>query len=360
MTHPIPKPGISHISPYTPGKTSRKAGSRPIKLSSNENCYGPSVGALSAFVEASRELHRYPDGGAVALRKAIARAHGLEAERIVCGAGSDELIGLLVHAYAGPEDEVLYSAHGFLMYKIYTLAAGATPVTAPEQNLTADVDALLAAVTERTKIVFLANPNNPTGSYLPASELERLHAGLPEHVILAVDAAYSEYGEEMEDYSNGRKLAATTPNTVMLRTFSKIYALPSLRLGWMYGPPAIVDTLNRVRSPFNVNGVAQATGIAALEETSWLEQQCRHNSVQRMWLMRELETLGLEVYPSIANFLLADCGTKDMADRLISGLAERDIYIRDVANYGLPHCMRITVGKPEENLALIHALKGMV
>jgi len=353
-----PKPGILSISPYTPGKTARGGTITPLKLSSNENPFGASPAALAAYKEAAAELHRYPDGGASALREAIGQTHGIPAQRIVCGAGSDELIGLLVHAYAGLGDEVLYSAHGFLMYSIYAKGCGATPITAAEKNLTADVDALLEAVTERTRILFLANPNNPTGSYLGKAELARLRKGLREDIILAIDAAYAEYpGADAEDYSCGQELVESTENTVMLRTFSKIYGLGGIRLGWMYGPEAIIDVMNRVRSPFNVNSPAQAAGIAAVKDTQWVAQQKHRNNESLKALAFELAALGYEVHPSVANFVLIGCGSPENAERLVTALAARHIYVRDVKAYGLHDCVRITVGTPAENEKLLAAIK---
>lgn len=353
-----PKPGILSIKPYVPGKTARAEGITPLKLSSNENPHGANPKAIEAYKAVTSTLHRYPDGGATALREAIGEVHGINPAQIVCGAGSDELIGLLVHAYAGAGDEVLYSQHGFLMYSIYAKGCGATPVTAPERNLCADVDALLAAVTSHTKIVFLANPNNPTGSYLPKSEVKRLRDGLPADVILAIDAAYAEY-PEAEDYSNGRELVDSTDNTVMLCTFSKIYGLGGIRLGWMYAPDHIIDVMNRLRSPFNVSVPAQAAGVAAMKDTIWTADQKRLNTEGRTSLAFALTALGYQVYPSAANFVLVGCGSADKAAALVSGLAARHIYVRDVVAYGLPECVRITVGTTEENAQLIAAIKAI-
>ncbi|MEI6730342.1 MAG: histidinol-phosphate transaminase, partial [Pseudomonadota bacterium] len=263
---PQPKPGIMSIIPYVPGKSKTgQNAKRVIKLSSNENTLGASPKALEAFALHAEKLFRYPDGNFVELRKAIAEVHNLDYEKIVCGAGSDELIGLIVHAYAGHGDEVLYSQYGFLMYKIYAQGAGAEAIAVPEKDLRADVDAIIASVTPKTKIVFLANPNNPTGSYLTFAELERLHQGLPSHVVLVIDEAYAEYADK-SDYSDARKLVESSQNVVMLRTFSKIYGLASLRLGWGYVPSNIADALNRLRGPFSVSGVAQIAGIAAIKD----------------------------------------------------------------------------------------------
>lgn len=355
MSLPTPKPGILKIEPYKQGKYATAPGERCIKLSSNENPYGPSPKALEAYRAASADLHRYPDGSCGALREAIGDVHGLSPEKIVCGAGSDELLGLLIHAYAGPGDEVLFTEHAFLMYKLYTFSAGATAVEAPETNLRADVDALLARVTDQTKLLLLANPNNPTGSYLTEAELMRLRRELPERVILAIDAAYAEC-VTAEDCPDGRALAGSTENTVMMRTFSKVYGLPALRLGWMYGPAAIVDVMNRARSPFNVSSVAQATGIAAVRDTAYTQAQRQLNAEQRESLADSLSALGWHVYPSQGNFLLVDFGSADTAAAMNAHLLARGIYVRDVKAYKLPQCLRITVGTVEENEALLESM----
>lgn len=356
-TEPQPRPGILMISPYVGGES--KAGvERPIRLASNEGALGASPRAIEAYRALAGELHRYPDGGAGELRAAIARRHGLSADGIVCGAGSDELIQLLVKSYAGPGDEVLYSAHGFLIYGITARSVGATPVAAPERDLKADVDALLARVTERTRLLFLANPNNPTGTYLTKAEVERLHAGLPGHVILVIDGAYAEY-MSAADYSDGAELVDRSRNVVMTRTFSKIYGLSSLRLGWAYCPPAIADVLNRVRGPFNVSAAAQAAGVAAVEDTAFVEKVRQHNDVWRAWTEEALRGLGLVVHPSVTNFVLIDFAGivgKD-AESARQYLKARGILVRQVGSYGLPTCLRITIGTGEEMEATVAALR---
>ncbi len=359
MTLPTPKSGILSITPYVPGKTSRAQNVKPLKLSSNENSYGPSPKAVAALEAAASSFQRYPDGGSSALRAAIADVHRITPEQIVCGAGSDELIGLLVHAYAGAGDEVLYPEHGFLMYKIYALGCGATPVEAKETNLTTDVDALLAAVTPRTKMVFLANPNNPTGSYISSDEMKRLRTHLREDILLVIDGAYAEFVEET-DYNDGLELALSTPNTVMLRTFSKIYGLGGLRIGWMVAGAKIIDVINRLRSPFNVSSAAQVAGAAAITDTAYTAQMIRKNAEGLAYLRADTQRLGLKPYPSVANFVLVDFGTQEKAEHVLNGLLEQAIYIRDTIAYKLPTCLRMTVGTMEENKRLMMAIEGLL
>ena len=346
------------IRAYVGGKAEVAGAASVVKLSSNESAVGPSPKAMAAFTAEAQRLHRYPDGGCTALRQKIGQRFNLDAERIVCGAGSDELIALLIRAFAGPGDEVLYSTHGFLMYKLSALAAGATPVAAPEIDLRADVDALLARVTTRTRIVFIANPNNPTGSYLSGAELARLHAGLPPDVLLVIDAAYAEF-VRAPDYSDGQELALAHPNVVMARTFSKLFGLAALRLGWMLGGEAVVDVVNRIRGPFNVGQPAQAAGIAALDDLEHQEQARAHNDRWLPWLVEGIGRLGFKVWPSVGNFVLVDFGDA-AAQKAATAHLERDGVIpRDMAAYGLASCLRITVGLEEENRRLVASLEGL-
>ena len=354
---PRPRPGALAIDPYVPGKSKAPAGVRLHKLSSNETPLGPSPKAIEAFREAAGNLEVYPDGGARVLREAIARAHGLDPERIVCGAGSDELLSLLASAYLTEGDEGLFTEHGFLVYKIAILAAGGSPVVAPETDLTADVDALLARVTDRTRIVYLANPNNPTGTYLPFDEVKRLHAGLPTSTLLVLDAAYSEY-VRTNDYAAGIELVSGSENVVMTRTISKVFGLASLRIGWLYGPASVVDALNRIRGPFNVSGPAIAAGAAAVADRAHLDAAVAHNAEWLAKLTEGVRALGLEVAPSVANFILIrfpkDAGrTAADADAYLTA---RGLILRAVGAYGLPDCLRLSIGSAEANEAVFSAL----
>jgi histidinol-phosphate aminotransferase len=356
-----PRQGILDIAPYVPGKSALADGGPVIKLSSNETPFGPSPRAVAAYLAEAQNLSRYPYGSARPLREAIAELYGLDPARIVCGAGSDELLNLLATAYLGPGDEAIYSRHGFLVYRIAILARGATPVVAPEKDLTADVDEILARVTPATRIVFLANPNNPTGTYLSFDEIKRLRGGLPDTVLLVLDAAYAEY-VRANDYESGIELVATTYNTVMTRTFSKIHGLAALRIGWVYCPEAIADALNRIRGPFNVSGPAIAAGVAALEDRAGVARAVEHNEIWLARMAEALSALGLTVTPSAANFLLihfprANGHSALEADKL---LQSRRIILRRVEEYGFPDALRMTIGTEDENLAVLDALKSFM
>jgi histidinol-phosphate aminotransferase len=357
---PVPHKYISDIAPYVPGEAKIMDAQRVIRLASNESALGPSPKAIAAYRETATEIFRYPDGSSTELRRAIAAHFGLDADRIVCGTGSDELIALITRCYAGPGDEVICSRHGFLMYPIAAQAAGATPVSVPEQNLTADPDAILAHVTPRTRVVFLANPNNPTGTYLSRAAVMRLHRNLAKSTILVLDAAYAEFVTR-NDYEPGLELAASEPNVVMLRTFSKIHALAGLRVGWCYGSAALAEVLNRTRGTFNVALPAQAAAIASLADTASLQRAQDHNNRWRPWLEDQIRGLGLEVNPGVANFVLVKFGPapKDAATAQ-EFLKSRFILVRQVGAYHLPQYLRITVGTADENRAVVAALAEFV
>lgn len=363
MTPPRPRPEVLGLAPYVGGEAALPGIQKPIRLAANENPLGPSPKAIAAIAEALSGAHRYPDGASTALRTAIAELHGLDVDRIVCGCGSDELITLLCRAYLGPGDEIVYNAHGFLMFPIAARGVGAVPVTAPEQDLTADVDALLAAVTERTRIVFLANPNNPTGTCLPDSEIRRLREGLPPDILLVLDGAYAEFVER-DDYDAGARMVDAGGDTVMLRTFSKVYGLGGARLGWAYGPPVVVDALNRLRNPFNVTATAQAAGLAAVADQEYIARSVAHVVQWRDWLTARLRGLGLIVPESSGNFVLArfpgSAGSNRDARAADAFLRGRGIIVRRMDSYGLSDALRITIGTDEETAAVATALEAFL
>ncbi|HET9147589.1 MAG TPA: histidinol-phosphate transaminase [Acetobacteraceae bacterium] len=356
---PRPRPEIFAVPPYVGGASKLPGVNRVVKLSSNEGAFGPPPGARAALAAAAADIHRYPDGGSAALREAIGAYFGLDPARIVCGNGSDELITLLIQAYGGPGTELVMSAHGFLIYEIAATLAGMKVRKAPERNLAADADAMLAQVTGATRLVFLANPNNPTGSMLPSGEVARLRAGLPQDVLLVLDAAYAEYVDRA-DYEAGTALVDAGENTVMTRTFSKMFGLGGARLGWAYAPAAVIDVLNRMRPPFNVSAPAMAAGIAALREPGWLERCRAHNAEARAALAARLRKAGITVHPSEANFLLADFGTPEAAQAADAFLRKRGIIVRSVAAYALPACLRITIGTDEECGLVAEALEAFM
>lgn len=356
---PAVRPGILDIDVYVPGESNVPGGIEPAKLSSNETPLGPSPKAIVAFNAAASGLARYPDGQASVLRGAIANRFGLDPARIVCGNGSDELLGLLARAYLGPGDEAIYTTHGFLVYRIAILTNGATPIVAPETDLRTNVDQILACVTSRTKVVFLANPNNPTGTYIPIGEVRRLRAGLRDDILLVLDAAYAEYVNR-NDYEAGLELVATTGNTVMTRTFSKIHGLAALRIGWAYCPAAVAVALNRIRGPFNLSSPAIAAGAAAMTDTAHEQAAKRHNDI---WLPRvsaDLAALGLKVTPSVANFVLMHfpVGGKCTASGADEYLKSQGVIVRKVGAYGLANALRMTIGSEDDNRRALAALKS--
>jgi histidinol-phosphate aminotransferase len=355
------RPGILDIAAYVPGDHSLPGEGPVHRMASNEGALGASPKALEAYRALANELHRYPDGTSKALRTALSKEFGIEPEQIVCGAGSDDVLQLLVRAYAGSGDEVLYSQHGFLVYPIAAKAVGATPVAAPEKDLRTDVDALLKAVTPKTRICFVANPNNPTGSYVTDAELKRLRAGLPDNVLLVVDSAYAEY-VDVPDYESGLEMARTADNVVMTRTFSKIFGLAALRLGWAYCPPAVADVLNRIRGPFNVPAPAQAAGIAALADHAHIAKAKAHNDHWLPWFAQRMRALGLQPYPSVGNFVLVKFPSdpKLNAEVALKFLNARRILPRRVAAYGLPDCLRITIAEESAVKACAEALEAFV
>ncbi|MHA7775724.1 histidinol-phosphate transaminase [Roseibium sp. M-1] len=358
---PQPRAGVLDIAPYVPGKSKGTHGKTVHKLSSNETPLGTSASARAAIETIAQKLELYPDGSSAELRAAIGEVYGLNPDRIICGAGSDEILSLIAYGYLSEGDEAIYSEHGFLVYDIAIRAAGAVPVIAPEKDLTTDVDAILARVTGKTRMVFVANPNNPTGTYLPFEEIKRLHQNLPANVLLVLDAAYAEYVRR-NDYESGIELAATSDNVIMTRTFSKIYGLANLRLGWGFGPAHVIDALNRIRGPFNVNGMAAAAGIAAVRDREFVTKSIEHNDTWLVWVTTELEKLGLKVTPSVGNFVLVHFPDEDgkRAPDADAYLLERGCVLRMVGNYGLPNSIRMTIGSEDANRTVVNHLKDFL
>jgi histidinol-phosphate aminotransferase len=362
MSRPVPNPGILDIAPYTPGKSPvAEPGRKVFKLSANETPFGPSPHAIAAFKAAADHLEDYPEGTSKVLREAIGRSFGLDPDRIICGAGSDEILNLLAHTYLSPGDEAIATTYGFLVYPIATMANGAKLVIAEESNLTADVDAILAKVTAKTRLVWLANPNNPTGTYIPFDEVKRLRAGLPEHVVLVLDGAYADYVSK-NDYQIGIELVATTDNTVVTHTFSKIHGLAALRVGWMFGPAHIVDAVNRIRGPFNVSVPAQFAAVAAIEDTAHQAMSRTHTEKWRNLLTEEITKLGLTVTPSVCNFVLIHFPTAKgkTAAEADAFLTRRGLVLRALGNYKLPDSLRMTIGTDEANRLVLDALRDFM
>ncbi len=341
--HPIlrPQPGLLDIAPYVGGESRLAGHAAPLKLSSNESAFGPSRAAIAAFRAAATSLHVYPDSGHLRLRTAIARAHVLDPSHVICGAGSDEIITFLAQAYAGPGDEVVHTEHGFAMYRISALAAGATPVEARESRRRTDVDAILAACTDRTRLVFFANPNNPTGTMISRAEVARLAAGLPPRALLVVDGAYAEY---VPDFDGHADLVAGRDNVVMTRTFSKIYGLGGLRIGWGYGPDHVIGVLGRLRGPFNLSTAALMAAEAAVEDRDHLEFCRAENIRNREALAAGLAAAGVASDQSEANFVLARFADAAEAEACDDALRAAGILVRRVSGYGFPEALRITVG----------------
>ena len=356
MSGPRPRAGILEISPYVAGKASAPGVARVFKLSANENALGASPKALAAYREAAAELHLYPDPNANALREALAAKHGLDPARILFGTGSDEIFSMACIAYLEPGDNMVQPAHGFAAWAIAARAVGGEVRNAPERDGVADVDAMLACVDERTRIVFLANPANPTGTWLPFSEVERLHAGLPAHVLLVLDEAYVEFARAMLNSRDGLALAARAENVLVTRTFSKLYGLAALRIGWGYGAPAIADALNRFRLPFNTPRPAQAAALAALSDDAFAESSIQTAEAGRAELHALLAKHDFSPLGSATNFVTARVPAGRCASDLEATLARHGVLVRGLANYGLPECLRISVGNPEAMAAFATAM----
>lgn len=358
---PAPRANIwlDDLVAYKPGAHGGDGAVNTVRLASNECPLGPNPKAIAAAKSAVETMHRYADGAASALRSAIAAKFEIEAERIVCGTGSDEILQLCPAAFCAPGDEVIHSQYGFMVYPISARRAGAVPVAVPEKDFKADVDAMLAAVTGKTRVVYIANPNNPTGTCISDAEITRLHAGLPSHVLLVLDGAYAEYVEDAS-YDAGLALARSAPNVLMTRTFSKLYGLAGERIGWAYGPSAVIGTLNKIRGPFNVSTAGQAAAIASIADDAWAAHVRAQNTVLRHWLFDALTDMGLEPVPSDTNFLLTRFDSADVAGKVVNALSDQGIYVRHLPSMGLADCARIGVGTQAETEALVDALKAIL
>ncbi len=362
MTAPVPKDWVMAIAPYVPGRSTADDGRKLVKLSANENPLGTSPHARAAFNAGHASLDRYPDPGATILREAVADTYGLDPLRVIYGTGSDDVLHLAAGAFAGPGDEVIFVHYGFAVYEIAARRVGATPVIAPDKDYATDVDAILACITDRTRIIFLANPNNPTGTFTPRAEIARLHAALPRHVLLVIDQAYAEYIEP-EDDDAGLALAMTEPNVLITRTFSKIYGLAAERIGWGYGAPPLIEAMHRIRLPFNVTTAGQLAAVAALGDQDFVASTRAHNAQWRSWLEGEIASMGnhgLRAVPSKANFLLVLFEGAVTAEAAYKGLMERGYIVRWLPGQGLPHGLRMTIGTEDETRGLAAALRDII
>jgi histidinol-phosphate aminotransferase len=360
-TIPAPKNYISAIHAYTPGKAKTDDGRPLIKLSANENPLGCSANAAEALAKGGSSLARYPDPASNALREAIAQNYGLEADRIICGTGSDELLNLAAQGYAGQGDEIIHVRYGFAVYEIATRKVGAKVVMVPDRDYATDVDAILAAVNSKTRLIYLANPNNPTGTQTSDAEIARLHAGLPADVLLVLDQAYGEYRDD--DGPSAFDLARHHGNVLITRTFSKIYGLAAERIGWAYGQAHLIDTLNRIRGPFNVTSAGQAAAIAALADQDFIVKSREHNRIWRDWMENEIAALsnhGLRAVPAAGNFILVLFDGAVSAEQANQGLIDAGYVVRWLPGQRLGHALRITIGTEAENKGLVAALRAIL
>ena len=348
-----PQPGIMEIELYVSGASKIEGVSDVVKLSSNENPYGAGEAAKEAYARAVHELHRYPNTDHAELREAIGAQHGLNPDNIICGVGSDEILQMICQAYAGAGDEVLFTEHGFGMYRILANAVGATPVEVTERNRVTDVDALIAGMTENTKIVMIANPNNPTGTMIGGNEVARLADSLPEGALLVLDGAYAEY---VQGFDGGAALVEARDNVIMTRTFSKIYGLGGLRIGWAYAPREIIDVMNRIRQPFNLSNGQLAAATAAMQDQAHVMRSRSENARLREWLAAALAEHGVPSDPSHANFILARFESPEEAEACNAFLKSRGLLVRQVGSYKLPHCLRITIGDESACRRVAHAI----
>ena len=361
MLAPAPKPWIMNIAPYVPGRATTDDGRKAAKLSSNENPLGTSPQAKDAFRAAANDLERYPDASGAIVREAIAAKYGLDPARVIYGNGSDEILHLAAGAFAGPGDEVIFVRYGFAVYEIAARRVGAEPVVAPDRDYATDVDDILACVTERTRLVYVANPNNPTGTFVARAEIARLHAGLPPHVLLVLDHAYAEYLDAADD-DGGLDLARIAPNVLVTHTFSKIYGLAAERIGWGYASAEIVQAMHRIRLPFNMTIAGQQAAVAALADEAFVAHSKTHNETWRAWFAEQIAGLGnagIRAVPSKANFLLVLFEGRLTAEQAYKGLMDAGYITRWLPGQKLGHGLRITIGTEAEMRGLTEALRRL-
>jgi histidinol-phosphate aminotransferase len=358
---PISHQYLYDIENYIPGKSKVGQNNKKIiKLSSNENALGASPKSLISYIDHAKDVFRYADGSCNNLRDALAKINNIDSSQIVCGAGSDEIIAFLTSAFAGVGDEIIYSQHGFLMYPISAKRVGAKAIKVKEKNLKTDPSAILSAINSKTKIIFIANPNNPTGSYLNKQELLNLISQIPKNILVVLDHAYQEF-VTVDDYYDPIEIVNNNPNVVLTRTFSKIFGLASLRIGWCYSSKEIAETLNKIRGPFNVSGPAQVSAISALEDNDFVINSINHN---KKWLeiyyQEFLSNQKITLYPSIANFILIDFFNEKNCQIVNQKLLQESIILREMSGYGLPSCLRLTIGTAEENEIVINKIKEIL
>ncbi len=356
----IAAPGVAGIRPYQPGKPVEELEAElgianAVKLASNENPRGPSPKAVQAIESILPELSRYPDGGGVVLKRALGAKLGVADEQITLGNGSNDVLELVVRAFATEHNSVVFSEHAFAVYPLATQAVGAQSIVVPAKEWAHDLDAMAKAMTSATRVMFIANPNNPTGTWVRKDELDEFLTSVPDHVIVVLDEAYFEYVME-DDYPNGIEYLDRHPNLVVTRTFSKVYGLAGLRIGYGISSCAIADLLNRIRQPFNVNSLAQAAALAALDDDDYVDQSKRLNHSELQRLCVEIKKLGLSYIESAGNFVSIDLGRP--ADSIYDILLEQGVIVRPVANYGMPNHLRVTIGLPEENDRFLNTLKS--
>lgn len=355
MNMPQPKPGILDIAPYVGGKSKLDGNANPIKLSSNENAFGCAPSAREAYEAAKGQLFRYPDGHANLLRAAVAAHHNLEPERLLFGNGSDEVFALLNQTYLSPGDSVISGQYGFLAYRISALACEARLIMVPEPERQLEVEAILSHLDDRTRLVYVSNPANPTGTCLSPDEVARLHAGLPSHVILVIDEAYAEFAAAPE-WGTALDLARAAQNLVVTRTFSKIYGLAGLRVGFGYAPRAVVEAIDRICLPFNLNLPAQFAAVAALDDQDHVERSRLQVETWRPRLVQTVRGMGLDIHAGQGNFVLIDFGSVERAVLANQHLMKHGVIVRHLAAYDLPQALRVTIGQDPEMAIFLEVL----